>query len=146
MSAVAEVDPEDSALSRARREPMILLALGVAALIASAVAPKDRFTWFLEVAPILIGVPILVASYRRFPLTPLPYRLIFLDALILMVGGHYTYAQAPLGFWMERAFGFARNHYDRIGHFAQGFVPRSSYARSCSGRRRSGAEDGFSHW
>ena len=89
----------------------------------SAVRTHDYFTWVMEVAPILIGVPILVATYRRFPLTPLLYRLIFVHAVILMVGGHYTYAEVPLGFWMQRAFGFARNHYDRIGHFAQGFVP-----------------------
>ena len=89
----------------------------------SAVRPHDYFTWFMEVAPILIGVPLLVATYRRFPLTPLLYRLILVHAAILMVGGHYTYAEVPLGFRMQRAFGFARNHYDRIGHFAQGFVP-----------------------
>jgi putative membrane protein len=77
----------------------------------------------MEVAPVLVAIPILVATYHRFPLTPLAYRLIFLHALILMTGGHYTYAEVPLGFWMEKAFGFARNHYDRIGHFAQGLVP-----------------------
>ncbi|MEP6992986.1 MAG: DUF2238 domain-containing protein [Acidobacteriota bacterium] len=74
-------------------------------------------------APILVAVPILTASYRRFPLTSLAYVLIFLHAGILMLGGHYTYAEVPLGFWMKDVFGFARNHYDRIGHFAQGFVP-----------------------
>ncbi len=77
----------------------------------------------MEVAPVLIGVPILVATYRRFPLTPLVYRLLLLHAVILMVGGHWTYAEVPLGFWMKDAFHFARNHYDRIGHLAQGFVP-----------------------
>jgi len=102
---------------------VVLLALGVFALVVSGIAPKDRFTWFLEVAPILVAVPILLATYRRFPLTPLAYRLIFVHALILMVGGHYTYAEVPLGFWMQKAFGLARNDYDRIGHFAQGFVP-----------------------
>jgi putative membrane protein len=101
----------------------VLLVAGLVVLAWSAVRPHDYFTWFMEVAPILIGVPILVATYRRFPLTPLLYRLIFVHAVILMVGGHYTYAEVPLGFWMQRAFGFARNHYDRIGHFAQGFVP-----------------------
>ncbi len=106
-----------------RREPAVLLVLGAVALVASGLAPKDRFTWFMEVAPIFVAVPILLATYRRFPLTPLAYRLIFVHALILMVGGHYTYAEVPLGFWMQKAFGFARNHYDRIGHFAQGFVP-----------------------
>ena len=77
----------------------------------------------MEVFPIFIAVPLLLGTGQRFPLTPLAYRLIFVHALILMVGGHYTYAQVPLGFWMERVFGFTRNHYDRIGHFAQGFVP-----------------------
>ena len=101
----------------------MLLGAGLVVLAWSAVRPHDYFTWFMEVAPILIGVPILVATYRRFPLTPLLYRLIFVHAVILMVGGHYTYAEVPLGFWMQRAFGLARNHYDRIGHFAQGFVP-----------------------
>ena len=71
----------------------------------------------------LVGVPLLIASYARFRLTPLVYRLLLLHALILVVGGHYTYAEVPIGFWMRDAFGFARNHYDRIGHFAQGFVP-----------------------
>lgn len=101
----------------------MLLVAGLVVLAWSAVRPHDYFTWFMEVAPILIGVPILVATYRRFPLTPLLYRLIVVHAVILMVGGHYTYAEVPLGFWMQRAFGFARNHYDRLGHFAQGFVP-----------------------
>jgi putative membrane protein len=105
------------------REPAVLLALGAAALVLSGVGPHDRFTWFMEVAPIFVAVPILLATYRRFPLTPLAYRLIFVHALILMLGGHYTYAEVPLGFWMQKTFGFARNHYDRIGHFAQGFVP-----------------------
>ena len=106
-----------------RREPAILLAVGVVLLVLSGLHPKDRFTWFLEVAPAIVAAIILAATYRRFPLTPLAYRLILAHACILMVGGHYTYAEVPLGFWMERAFHFARNHYDRIGHFAQGFVP-----------------------
>ena len=95
-----------------------------AALLAwSGINPADRTTWILEVFPIFIAVPLLLATARRFPLTPLAYRLIFVHALILMLGGHYTYAQVPLGFWMQRVFGFTRNHYDRIGHLAQGFVP-----------------------
>jgi putative membrane protein len=106
-----------------RREPLVLLVSASVLLVWSGVRPHDRFTWFLEVAPILVGAPILVATYRRFPLTPLSYRLFFIHAAILMAGGHYTYARVPLGFWMQEAFGFARNHYDRIGHFAQGFVP-----------------------
>jgi len=113
----------DAVSTGPRREPLVLLAAGFVLLAWSALRPHDYFTWFMEVAPIFIGLPILVATGRRFPLTPLLYRLIFVHAVILMVGGHYTYAEVPLGFWMQRAFGFARNHYDRIGHFAQGFVP-----------------------
>ncbi|MFN7986416.1 MAG: DUF2238 domain-containing protein [Thermoanaerobaculia bacterium] len=106
-----------------RRLPLALLALATVALAVSGIGPKDRFTWFLEIAPILIGAPILVATARRFPLTPLLYVLLFLHALVLMAGGHYTYAEVPLGEWAKSAFGFARNHYDRLGHLAQGFVP-----------------------
>jgi putative membrane protein len=110
-------------MPQAAREPIVLLAAGGVALAVSAIHPHDTFTWFLEVAPILIGVPVLAATYRRFPLTPLLYRLLLVHALILMVGGHYTYAEVPLGFWVRDALGLARNHYDRLGHFAQGFVP-----------------------
>ncbi len=106
-----------------RSEPLLLLVGGVALLAVSAIHPYDRTTWLLEVAPILIGAPLLVATARQVPLTPLVYRLIFLHAVILMVGGHYTYARVPLGFWGEGLLGFTRNHYDRLGHFAQGFVP-----------------------
>ena len=106
-----------------RGEATTLLVVGAALLVWSGIAPADRTTWILEVFPIFIAVPVLLATARRFPLTPLAYRLIFVHALILMLGGHYTYAQVPLGFWMQDVFGFTRNHYDRIGHFAQGFVP-----------------------
>ena len=106
-----------------RSEAAALLAVGAVLLIWSGIDPADRTTWILEVFPIFIAVPVLLATARRFPLTPLAYRLIFVHALILMLGGHYTYAQVPLGFWMQRVFGFSRNHYDRIGHLAQGFVP-----------------------
>ena len=105
------------------REPLALLLAVVAVLALSGIGPHHRFTWLLEVAPILIGLPLLVATRRRFPLTPLLYRLLFLHAVILAVGGHYTYAEVPLGFWVRDALGLARNHYDRLGHFAQGFVP-----------------------
>jgi putative membrane protein len=112
-----------AAVPERRREPAVLLAVGAALLVLSGIAPKDRYTWILEVAPAIVAAVILVATYRRFPLTPLAYRLIFLHAGILMVGGHYTYAEVPLGFWVRDLLGLARNHYDRLGHFAQGFVP-----------------------
>jgi putative membrane protein len=106
-----------------RSEPLALLVLGLACLVVSRIGALEPGTWMLEVFPIFLAVPILVATARRFPLTPLSYRLIFVHAVILMVGGHYTYAKVPLGFWMEHALHLARNNYDRIGHFAQGFVP-----------------------
>ena len=106
-----------------RREPAILLVAVIVLLALSRVGALEPGTWLLEVAPILIVAPILVLTARRFPLTPLVYRLLFVHALILMVGGHYTYAKVPLGFWVQDALGLARNHYDRLGHLAQGFVP-----------------------
>jgi len=106
-----------------RREPAILLVAAIVLLALSRVGALEPGTWLMEVAPILIVAPILVLTARRFPLTPLVYRLLFVHALILMLGGHYTYAKVPLGFWAQDAFGLARNHYDRLGHLAQGFVP-----------------------
>ncbi len=106
--------------------PRYLLVLGgslVAVFVWSGIGPRDVATWWLEVMPVIIGVPILVATYRRFPLTSLAYILIWLHAIILMVGGHYTYAEMPLFNWIRDAFALSRNHYDRVGHFAQGFVP-----------------------
>jgi len=103
--------------------PITLLAAGAVLLAISAIHPYDMATWWMEVFPIFLAVPVMIATWRRFPLTPLVYTLIFIHACILMVGGHYTYARVPLGFWMQDLFHFSRNHYDRIGHFAQGFVP-----------------------
>jgi putative membrane protein len=103
--------------------PLALLAVTGVLLAVSAYQPFDVATWWMEVAPVLIAIPILLATARRFPLTPLVYVLIFVHAAILILGGHYTYARVPLGFWIQDLFGFARNHYDRIGHFAQGFIP-----------------------
>jgi putative membrane protein len=105
------------------REPAALLVVGFVLLVWSGIRPFDQTTWILEVFPIFVAVPLLLATARRFPLTALAYRLIFVHALVLMLGGHYSYAKVPLGFWMQDLFGFSRNHYDRIGHFAQGFVP-----------------------
>jgi putative membrane protein len=101
----------------------VLLGIGVVALIVSAIGAKSLGTWFLEVLAALIAAPILVLTYRRFPLTPLAYRLILAQSLILMVGGHWTYAEVPAGDWVRDALGLARNPYDRLGHLAQGFVP-----------------------
>jgi len=100
-----------------------LLVAFFAVLIWSLIRPHDTFTWFLESFPALIGIVIVIALRRRFPLTPLLLVLLTIHAVILMVGGHYTYAEVPLGFWMRDALHTARNDYDRIGHFAQGFVP-----------------------
>ena len=108
---------------RSATEPLILLGLTFAALVVSGVGPYDRTTWYLEVAPVVIGAAVLVPTYRRFPLTPLLYRLIFVHALVLILGGHYTYARVPVGFWAQDLFDLARNHYDRFAHFVQGFVP-----------------------
>lgn len=104
-------------------ETKILLAVASAALVVSGFGPHDRLTWILETFPVMIGVPVLIWTRLRFPLTPLLYRLLVLHAVILVVGGHYTYAQVPLGFWVRDLFDLSRNHYDRLGHLAQGFVP-----------------------
>jgi putative membrane protein len=89
----------------------------------SLIAPNDWPTWFLEAGPVLIAVPLLVASYRRFPLSRLAYAMIWLHAVILLVGAHYTYAEVPLFNWLRDSFDLSRNHYDRLGHIAQGFFP-----------------------
>lgn len=102
---------------------LTLFMVAASVFIWSGVHPHDRFTWFLEVFPVIMVVPVLLATRRRFRLTPLLYLLITIHAVILMIGGKYTYAEVPLGFRMQEWFGFTRNHYDRIGHFAQGFVP-----------------------
>lgn len=107
----------------ARRFHLALLCSALAILVWSGVAPRDRLTWLLEVWPVALGGVVLVATYRRFRLTSLAYALIWLHALILMLGGHWTYAEMPLFEWLREAFGWQRNYYDRLGHVAQGFVP-----------------------
>lgn len=108
-----------------KREFVLAVTLGVllALLALSGLHPYDRLTWLMEVAPVLVAVPVLLATYRRFPLTSLLYGLLAAHAVILMLGGAYTYARVPLGLWMQDALHLARNPYDKIGHFAQGFVP-----------------------
>ena len=107
-----------------RREPWVLLFLVSLLLLASGIDPvADRYTWLLETLPVMIGIPLLLATGRVFPLTPLLYRLLALHAVILIVGGYYTYAEVPLFNWLRDALDLGRNHYDRVGHFVQGFVP-----------------------
>lgn len=100
------------------------ITLGILpALALSGIGPYDRLTWYLEIFPVAIALPVLYLAARRYPLTPLLYWLIGFHCLILILGAHYTYARVPLGFWAQDLFDFSRNHYDRVGHFIQGFVP-----------------------
>ncbi len=94
-----------------------------AGLIASAIAPKDYFTWFLEVFPAMVAFAVLAATYRRFRFTGLTYSFVLLNCYILFIGGHYTYAEVPLFNWIRDCLGQERNNFDKVGHFAQGFVP-----------------------
>jgi putative membrane protein len=105
------------------RRLLLLGALVFLMLAGSGIAPYDRITWLMEIAPVLIAAPILFATYRRFPLTPLLYILIGIHALVLIAGGAYTYARVPLGFWLQHLLELSRNPYDKIGHFMQGVVP-----------------------
>ena len=105
------------------RFQVFLLTAVLAVGVWSVIHPHDLFTWFLETFPAFIGLTVLSATYRRFPLTSLAYTLIALHCVILFVGGHYTYAEVPLFDWIRDAFHFSRNHYDRLGHFWQGFGP-----------------------
>jgi len=125
------------------KRSLLLLLLGgtLAALALSGWRPYDRATWLLEVAPVLIALPILFVTRRTYPLTTVLYVLIFAHALVLILGGAYTYARVPVGAWVQQAFDLSRNPYDKLGHFMQGFVPvlvareiliRGNYA---SGRR-----------
>ena len=111
-----------------KRLHQILLIVLAAVFVWSYIGCYDPFTWLLEVAPVLIALPILAFTYRRFPLTDLVYVLIAVHAVILMVGAHWTYARVPLFDWIRDAFELSRNHYDKVGHFAQGFMP-AVYAR-----------------
>jgi putative membrane protein len=109
-----------------RKSPPLLVGLLALTLVALAVSgwrPYDRLTWLLEVLPVLVALPLLVATRDRYPLTTLLYVLIFLHALVLIGGGAYTYARVPAGHWVQEWFGLSRNPYDKLGHFMQGFVP-----------------------
>lgn len=100
-----------------------LLLIFFVILIWSVINSKDLFTWFLEVFPAIIGLVVISLTYNRFRLTTLVYFLILVHAVILLIGGHYTYAEMPIFNWLRDTFHLARNYYDRLGHFAQGFIP-----------------------
>ncbi|AOY90136.1 hypothetical protein BKP64_03780 [Marinobacter salinus] len=102
---------------------VVWLIIFLAVLVWSGIAPKDRATWVLEVLPAVIGLVLVIWCWFRYPLSPLLYWLILVHAVILMVGGHYTYAEVPMFDWFSDWFGWDRNNYDKLGHFAQGFVP-----------------------
>ncbi len=102
---------------------VLLLLLCSAFFVWSAIEPSDRFTWWLEVAPVIIGLLLVVFTAKCFPLSSLLYVVLLLHAIILLVGGHYTYAEVPWFNELKTIFGWSRNHYDRLGHFTQGFVP-----------------------
>ena len=107
-----------------KKYPVILLIIVLAFGAWSGIKPLDtRLTWLLETLPFMMALPVLLLTYKRFPLTSLTYTLIAIHAMILMLGAHYSYAKVPLGFWMEDWFGWTRNNYDKIGHFMQGFGP-----------------------
>ena len=107
----------------ARRVLAAVMVVWIVALIVSGIAPRNRVTWFLEVAPVLIAASLLLATREKFPFTTLAYVLICVHGLILIVGGAYTYAQVPAGHWIQEWLELERNPYDRLGHFAQGFIP-----------------------
>lgn len=117
-----EVD-RDALYRRSEAAWWFFFAIAVLGLVWSGVDPHDQPTWALEVFPVVIALPLLWFTRRRFPLTPLLYGLIAVHAAILMLGGHYTYALVPVGDWVRDALDWSRNPYDRLGHFAQGFVP-----------------------
>lgn len=102
---------------------LVLLFSFIVLAVWSGVNPRDRLTWWLEVMPTFIGLIILLFTYRKFKLTDLAYQLIWLHALVLLIGGHYTYAEMPFFNWLRDTYGLDRNYYDRVGHVFQGFAP-----------------------
>jgi putative membrane protein len=117
-----------------KRYQVSLLAVVLAFWAWSGIKPLDtRLTWVLETLPFMIALPVMLLTYKKFPLTNLAYTLIAIHAMILMLGGHYSYAKVPIGFWMEDWFGWTRNNYDKIGHFMQGFGP-AIYSREIIAR------------
>lgn len=117
------MQPDSKTSRRDARVPALLLAAVAAVFVWSVIGCHDLFTWFLEVLPAVIGIPVLIFLYPRLPFTNLVYSLIAVHGTILMIGGHYTYALMPVFEWIKQAYHLDRNYYDRLGHFAQGFVP-----------------------
>jgi putative membrane protein len=117
-----------------RKYPAILMITVLVIWVWSGIGLHDtRLTWVLETFPVMVALPVMLMTYKKFPLTDLAYTLIAVHAMILMLGGHYSYAKVPLGFWMEDWFGWTRNNYDKIGHFMQGFGP-AIYTREIMAR------------
>ncbi len=110
-------------MEKSKKYHIFLLSATIAVMVWSGIAPRDYFTWILEVFPGIIGIAILLSLYRKFRLSNLLYALIAVHIMVLAIGGHYTYAEMPLFNWLRDAFGLARNYYDRLGHLMQGLVP-----------------------
>jgi len=123
MASSLASDLSTSSTATSSRVHRLLLSTAAVYFIWSGLWPNGRFNWFMETAPALIGGLALLATYRRFRFTNVSYTMVWLFALILMTGGHYTYAQVPIGNWVRDAFSLSRNHFDRLGHFFQGVIP-----------------------
>lgn len=123
MDSAAHIVEDVSRPEPSRRVIIGLLVVVAGVFVWSGVRPRDRFTWVLEVLPVILVVPVLALAWGRFRFTTLVYVLIALHAVVLMIGGHYTYAQVPAFNWLRDRFHLSRNYYDRVGHFVQGFVP-----------------------
>lgn len=110
-------------IAGANRVNAALLFVTLGVLVWSGIGPHDRLTWVLEVVPVVVAIVLLTSTYRRFRFAQLAYAAVFVHCVILCIGGHWTYSEVPIGNWLRDAWGLSRNHYDRLGHFAQGFVP-----------------------
>jgi putative membrane protein len=123
MSAIGAAGGKTAKDDRSGRLPLLLLALVLVATVVSYIGAADRLTWWLEALPVVIAVPVMVLTWRSYPLSGLLYLIVFLHCLILLAGAHWTYAEVPLGEWAKGWFGWERNNYDKLGHLAQGVTP-----------------------
>lgn len=121
--ALSEAKRMDMNMKEISKIHSTFLAIFFIVFIWSAIYPKDSFTWILEVFPAVIGIIVIIFTYKKFRFTTFVYGLILIHAIILLIGGHYTYAEMPLFNWIKDSFHLSRNYYDRLGHFAQGFIP-----------------------